>query len=79
MVFSGRATPYHDRMDTDPDDIPLNGDLANERLELSYKTEQEKNMRIGKATNQQDTSRPPAVNNKATPSHGTCEENVINI
>jgi len=66
-------------MDTDPDDIPLNGDLVNERLELSYKTEQEKDMRIGKVTNQQDTSRPPAVNNEATPSHGTHEEDVINI
>ena len=78
MVSSGRATLYHNRMDTDPDDTPLNGDLANERLELSYKTEQEKDMRIGKATNQQDTSRPPAVNNEATPSHGTHEEDVIN-
>jgi len=39
MVSSGRATPYHDKMDTDPDDIPLNGDLANECLELSYETE----------------------------------------
>ena len=79
MVSSGRATPYHDRMDTDPDDIPLNGDLANERLELSYETEQEKEMRIGKTTNQQDTSRPPTINNEATPSHCTHEEDVINI
>jgi len=79
MISSGRATPYHDRIDTDPDDTPLNGDLANERLELSYETEQEKDMRIGKATNQQDTSRPPAGNNEATPSHGTHEEDVINI
>jgi len=79
IVSSGHATPYHDRMDTNPDDIPLNGDLANERLELSYETEQEKDMRISKATNQQDTSRPPAVNNKATSSHGTHEEDVINI
>jgi len=79
MVSSGCATPYHDRMDTDPDDIPLNRDLANERLELSYETEQEKKMRIGKATNQQDTSRPLTINNEATPSHGTHEEDVINI
>ena len=79
MVSSGRATLYHDRMDTDPDDTPLNGDLANEHLELSYKTEQEKDMRIGKATNQQDTSRPLAGNNEVTPSHGTHEEDVINI
>jgi len=79
MVSSGHVTSYHDRMDTDPDDTPLNGDLANKRLELSYETEQEKDMRIGKATNQQDTSRPPASNNETTPSHGTYEEDVINI
>jgi len=79
MVSSGCATPYHDRMDTDPDDIPLNRDLANKHLELSYETEQEKKMRIGKATNQQDTSRPLTINNEATPSHGTHKEDVINI
>jgi len=79
MVSSECSTPYHDRIDTDPDDIPLNGDLANEYLELSYETEQEKAMRIGKATNQQDTSRPPAINNEATSSQGTHEEDVINI
>jgi len=50
-VFSGRSTPYHDRMDTDPDDAPAIGESANKRLDMSYKTEQEKALRIGKATN----------------------------
>jgi len=66
-------------MDTDPDDAPTIGEIANERLELSYETEQENALRIGKATNQQDTSRPPAANNEATPSHVSYEDDVINI
>jgi len=66
-------------MDTDPDDAPTIGEIANECLEMSYETEQEKALRIGKATNQQDTSRPPAVNNEATPSHVSHEDDVINI
>jgi len=79
IVFSGCSTPYHDRMDTDPDDAPTIGEIANERLELSYKTEQEKALRIGKVTNQQNTSRPPATNNEATPSHVSYKDDVINI
>ena len=79
MVSSGRSTPYHNRMDTDPDDAPTIGEIANERLELSYETEQENALRIGKATNQQDTSRPPAANIEATPSHVSHEDDVINI
>jgi len=51
MMSSGRATPYHDRMDTDPDDAPAIGGNNNELLELSYKTEQENASRIGKTTN----------------------------
>ena len=79
MVSSGQSTPYHDRMDTDPDDAPTIGEIANERLELSYETEQENALRIGKATNQQDTSRPSAANNEATRSHVSHEDDVINI
>jgi len=52
MVASGRSTPYHDRMDTDPDGSPSNDEVTNEHLELSYKTKLEKVLRIGKATNQ---------------------------
>jgi len=39
-------------MDTDPDSSPFNGEVTNECLELLYETEQEKALRIGKATNQ---------------------------
>ena len=79
MVSSGRSTPYHNRIDTDPDDAPTIGEIANERLELLYEIEQEKALRIGKVTNQQDTSRPPTANNEATPSHVSHEDDVINI
>ena len=79
MVSSGRSTPYHDRMDTDPVDFPSNGEVPNEHLELSYETEQEKALRSSKATNQQDTSRLQNTNNEATPLHVQHEEDVINI
>jgi len=39
MVSSGCATPYHDRIDTDPDDTPTIEGNDNEHLELSYETE----------------------------------------
>jgi len=51
MVSSGHATPYHDRMDTDPDDAFAIDGNDNECRELSYETEQEYASRIGKATN----------------------------
>ena len=79
MVSSGRSTLYHDRMNIDPDSEPTIGENDNERLELSYKIEQEKALRIGKALIQQDNMRPPAINNEATPSHVTHEDEVINI
>ena len=79
MVSSRCFTPYHDRMDTDPDDASTIGESANEHLDMSYETEQEKALRIGKATNQQDTSRPPAANIEATPSHISYVNDVINI
>ena len=80
MVSFGRSTPYHDRMDIDPDGFPPNDEVTNERLELLYETEQEKELRTGKATNQQDTMRPLDTNNEATPSHVQHEDDdVINI
>ena len=79
MVSSGRVTPYHDRMDTDPDDAPTTGRNDNKRLELSYETEQEYASRIGKTTNQQDTMRPPATNNEATSLYIPHEDDIINI
>jgi len=66
-------------MDTNPDDAPTISGNDNKHLELSYETEQENASRIGKATNQQNTTRPPATNNKATPLHIPHEDNVINI
>jgi len=66
-------------MDTDPDGSPSNGEVTNECLELSYETEQKKALRIGKVTNQHDTSRPQDTYNEATPSHVQHENDVINI
>ena len=66
-------------MDIDPDIAPSIGEIAYKCFELSYETEQEKALRIGKATNQQDTSRALAANNEATPSHVPHVEDVINI
>ena len=79
MVFSGRSTPYHDRMDTDPDIKTTTGENSNECFELSYETEQDKTTRIGKTTIQQDNTRPLATNNEANPPHGIHEDDVINI
>ena len=79
MVSSGQSTLYHDRMDTDPDIKTTTGENSNEHLELSYETEQEKTMRIGKATIQQDNTRSLATNNEANPPHGIHEDDVINI
>jgi len=39
LASSGRATPYHDKMDTDMDFPPSKEEL---NLELSYETEKEK-------------------------------------
>ena len=66
-------------MDIDLDDAPAIGGSNNKHLELSYKTEQEHDLRIGKATNQQDTTRPPTLNNEATPSYVPLKDDIINI
>ena len=63
----------------DLDDAPAIGESDNEHLELSYETEQERDLRIGKATNQQNTTRPPTLNNEATPSYVPLEDDIINI
>ena len=39
MVFSGRSTPYHNRMDMDIDDSPVEGNTEYGNPELSYETE----------------------------------------
>ena len=51
MVSSGRSTPYHNRMDTDMDIVPVDNESNNEWLELSYETEQEKAIRVSMVTN----------------------------
>ena len=79
MVSSGRATPYHNRMDIEVDDVPPTDQISNQRLELSYETEHEKALRLDKATNLPDNMRPPTTNNKATPAHVAHKEDVINI
>ena len=55
LASLGRATPYHDRMDTDMD-FPPSKEESN--LELSYETEQEKALQAGMVANQQVTTRP---------------------
>ena len=79
MVSSRRSTPYHDRMVTDMDIVPVNNKSNNEWLELSYETEQEKAIRVSMATNQQVPTRLYSVNNEATPTHARHEDDVINI
>ena len=79
MVFSGQAIPYHNRMNTDPDIKTIIGENSKEHLNLSYETEQEKALRIGKVTINQDNTRPLAINNEANPTYGIHEDDAINI
>ena len=79
MASSGRSTSYHDKMDTDMDCNPTIEELSPERLELFYKTEQEKALQVGMAANHQETMRPPNVHNEAPPTHTPHKDDVINI
>jgi len=79
IASSGRSTPYYERMDTDINCNPTSGESNTEHLELSYEAEQEKALRVGMAVNQQETSKPLNVNNKATPTHAPYKDDVINI
>jgi len=79
MVSSGRATPYHDRMDTDMDYVPTINETNSKRLELFYETEQENAIRVGMAVNQQVPMRLHNANNEATPTHAQHEDDIINI
>ena len=67
----------------DMDVVPESEESNFERRELSYETEQERNIRVSMATNQQTNqqapTRPLSGNNEANPTHGQHEENVINI
>jgi len=66
-------------MDIDEDDVPPTNHSANQSPQLSYENTQEKELRLGKATNLPDNTRPPAFNNEATPAHAPHVEDVINI
>ena len=79
MVSSGQFTPYHNRMNTDMDIVLVNIESNNERLELSYETEQENAIRVSMATNQQVSIRLHNANNEATPTHAWHEDVIINI
>ena len=79
IASSGQSTSYHERMDTDMNCNPTSGESNTEHLELSYEAEQEKALRVGMAVNQQETSKPLNVNNKATPTHASYKDDVINI
>ena len=61
------------------DIVPVSNESNNERLELSYETEQENAIRVSMAANQQVPTRLHNVNNKATPTHARHEDDVINI
>ena len=50
LASSGRSTPYHERMDIDV--IPDIEESITESCELSYETEQERNIRVSMAANQ---------------------------
>ena len=79
MVSSGRSTPYHNRMDMDIDDSPVEGNMEYGNPELSYETEQKKALRIGEATNPLNNTRPLGVNNEATTSCDIHEDDIINV
>jgi len=66
-------------MDMDLDDAPVAGNMEKRSPELSYKTEQEKALRIGKAANTLNNTRSPDVSNEATPPNGLHEDSIINV
>ena len=81
LAFSGRATPYHERMDMD---IVLKSEESNiESRKLSYETEQERAIRVSMAanqqTNQQVPTRPLGGNNEASSTHVQHKNDTINI
>ena len=79
MISSRRSTPYCDRMDMDLDEAPVTGDSNNGSPELSYETEQDKVLRLGKTADSENNTRPTGVNNEATPTNGNHEDDIINV
>ena len=51
LASSGYSTPYHERMDMDV--VPKIEESNTESRELSYETEQERNIRVSMVANQQ--------------------------
>jgi len=77
MSSTKSSVVYHERMTTN--NANNNNDPVNASPKLSYETEQEKAFRVSKAADQQDTMRSMGDNNKASSTHSTHEESVINI
>jgi len=61
------------------DIVPVDNESNNKWLELFYKAEQEKAIRVSMATNHQVPIRLHNVNNETTPTHAQHEDDVINI
>jgi len=79
LASSGRSTPYHDRMDMDLDDANIAGITENNIPELSYKTEQEKALRVDEVTHPTTNMRAPGINNEANPTCDSHEDDIINV
>ena len=63
----------------DLDEIPVAGAVNIGSPELLYETEQDKALRLGKATDLEINMRPTGGNNEATPRNGIHEDDIINI
>ena len=79
LASSGRSTPYHDWMDMDLDDANVADNKDNSNPELSYETEQEKALRVGKVAYPLTNTRVPGVNNEANPACDLHENDIINV
>jgi len=66
-------------MDMDLDDAHIAGNTDNDNPDLSYKTEQEKTLRIGEVANPLTNMRPPGGINEATPTCDIHEDDIINV
>ena len=81
LASSGCAASYHERMDMDV--VPETEESNIKSRELSYKTEQERAIRVSMAanqqTNQQVPMRPLGGNNEANSTHVQYEDDIINI
>jgi len=74
-MSSGRATPYHDRMDVNIDCDSMVGDSS----ELLYEIEQEKAFYVSKVADQQEPMRLMGRNNEAPLTHTSNKKSTINI